>query len=191
MNDQEFFTVHHALTINVEPLAENFTLPSHEIFEAEIPAPFVVASEFSQLEQLSDSARMELKNSDFKSVLQLLEAQNAKLNLLLTFMLSQQDDPQSRSATTRFGASQLTYLAKSPLQIGQKVRVKLFLEYPAAAIYCYASVMQCQQEPEHTLVTLKYDLLRDVDQDLLIKAALYQQQRLLRQRSLDREKPQA
>ncbi|BCK13523.1 PilZ domain-containing protein [Vibrio cholerae] len=191
MNDQEFFTVHHALTINVEPLEEHFTLPSHEIFEAEIPAPFVVASEFSQLEQLSDSARMELKNSDFKSVLQLLEAQNAKLNLLLTFMLSQQDDPQSRSATTRFGASQLTYLAKSPLQIGQKVRVKLFLEYPAAAIYCYASVMQCQQEPEHTLVTLKYDLLRDVDQDLLIKAALYQQQRLLRQRSLDREKPQA
>ncbi|CSB90233.1 Uncharacterised protein [Vibrio cholerae] len=40
-------------------------------------------------------------------------------------------------------------------------------------------------------MTLKYDLLRDVDQDLLIKAALYQQQRLLRQRSLDREKPQA
>lgn len=37
MNDQEFFTVHHALTINVEPLAEHFTLPSHEIFEAEIP----------------------------------------------------------------------------------------------------------------------------------------------------------
>ncbi|CSI83648.1 Uncharacterised protein [Vibrio cholerae] len=28
MNDQEFFTVHHALTINVEPLAEHFTLPS-------------------------------------------------------------------------------------------------------------------------------------------------------------------
>ncbi|MDF4536147.1 PilZ domain-containing protein, partial [Vibrio parahaemolyticus] len=25
MNDQEFFTVHHALTINVEPLAEHFT----------------------------------------------------------------------------------------------------------------------------------------------------------------------
>lgn len=35
MNDQEFFTVHHALTINVEPLAEHFTLPSHEIFEAD------------------------------------------------------------------------------------------------------------------------------------------------------------
>ncbi len=49
MNDQEFFTVHHALTINVEPLAEHFTLPSHEIFEAEIPAPFVVAREFCQL----------------------------------------------------------------------------------------------------------------------------------------------
>lgn len=191
MHNQEFFTVHHALTINVEPLAEHFSLPSHEIFEAEIPAPFLVASEFTQLEQLSDNARMDLKNSDFKNVVQLLEAQNSKLNLLLTFMLSQQDEAQHRTTTTRFGASQLTYLAKAPLRIGQKVRIKLFLEYPAAAIYCYASVTECQQESEHTLVTLNYDLLREMDQDLLIKAALYQQQRLLRQRSINREKPQA
>ncbi|MEF1340741.1 PilZ domain-containing protein, partial [Vibrio rotiferianus] len=37
------------------------------------------------------------------------------------------------------------------------------------------------------LVTLKYKLLREADQDLLIKAALYQQQKLLRQRSLERD----
>ncbi|WP_277205998.1 PilZ domain-containing protein [Vibrio misgurnus] len=188
MTNQEFFTVHHALTLNVQPLASDFTLPSHPVFEAEIPAPFVVASEFSQLEQLSDNARSELKNSDFPSVLQLLEAQNAKLNLLLTFMLAQQDDPDLRTSTTSFGASQLTYLAPAPLPLGQKVRIKLFLEYPAAAIYGYASVTECLLQAEHCLITLKYELLRDMDQDLLIKAALYQQQRLLRQRSLDREK---
>ncbi|MGL6170442.1 MAG: PilZ domain-containing protein [Vibrio sp.] len=188
MTNQEFFTVHHALTLNVQPLASDFTLPSHPVFEAEIPAPFVVASEFSQLEQLSDNARSELKNSDFPSVLQLLEAQNAKLNLLLTFMLAQQDDLDLRTSTTSFGASQLTYLAPAPLPLGQKVRIKLFLEYPAAAIYGYASVTECLLQAEHCLITLKYELLRDMDQDLLIKAALYQQQRLLRQRSLDREK---
>jgi len=83
MTDQEFFTVHHALTINVEPMSDDFVFPSYEHFVAEIPAPFVVASEFSQLDQLNDAAKLEL-----------LDTQNSKLNLLLTFMLSQQDEPE-------------------------------------------------------------------------------------------------
>jgi hypothetical protein len=34
---------------------------------------------------------------------------------------------------------------------------------------------------------MTYSKLREVDQDLLIKAALYQQQKLLRQRSIERD----
>lgn len=66
MTEQEFFTVNSTLTINVELLPEHDLLPSLEAFEAEIPAPFIVASEFSQLDQLAESARLELKNSDLK-----------------------------------------------------------------------------------------------------------------------------
>lgn len=188
MTEQEYFTVHHTLTINVEPLTAHFILPSPTDFEAEIPAPFIVASEFSQLDQLSDAARLELKNSDFKNVIQLLETQNSKLNLLLSFMLSQQDDSAFRTHTTGFGASQFSYKSAQALKSGQAVRAKLFLEYPAAAIYCYGQVTACEPDSDHFLVTVKYTLLRDTDQDLLIKAALHQQQKLLRQRSLDREK---
>ncbi len=103
-------------------------------------------------------------------------------------MLSQQDDPALRTFTVSFGASQFTYKAKSALPSGQQVRAKLFLEHPAAAIYCYGLVVACEAEEGHFIVTVRYELLRDTDQDLLIKAALYQQQKLLRQRSLDREK---
>ncbi|ADT87523.1 PilZ domain-containing protein [Vibrio sp. Vb2880] len=188
MIDQEYFTVHHALNINVEPMPADFLLPSPLDFEAEIPAPFVVASEFSQLDQLNDAARLELKSSDFKHVIQLLETQNSKLNLLLSFMLSQQDDPAYRTFTISFGASQFTYRAKNAVQAGQQVRAKLFLEHPAAAIYCYGQVTACEAEDNQFIVTVRYELLRDADQDLLIKAALYQQQKLLRQRSLDRDK---
>lgn len=187
MTDQEFFTVHHALNINVEPLPAEFTLPSQMEFEAEIPAPFVVASEFSQLDQLNDAARLELRNSDFKHVIQLLETQNSKLNLLLSFMLSQQDNPTQRTSTTSFGASQLTYRSSTQLALGTQLRLKLFLEHPAAAIYCYGQVIDCDTEQSPAIITVKYTLLRDNDQDLLIKAALYRQQKLLRQRSLDRD----
>lgn len=188
MSDQEFFTVNHTLTVNIEPLAEDATLPSIEKFEAEIPAPFIVASEFSNLDLLNDSARNELKNSDFKHVIQLLDTQNSKLNLLLTFMLSQQDDVSLRHHTHSFGASQFTYMSDSAIRSGTKIRIKMFLDHPAAAIYCYGHVTEVEDNNDTYLITVRYDLLRDLDQDLLIKAALFQQQKLLRQRSLNRDK---
>ncbi|GLO61278.1 PilZ domain-containing protein [Vibrio sp. MACH09] len=187
MDQQEFFTVHHKLTVNVELLNAEFTLPSETIFTSEIPAPFIVASEFSQVDSLAESAINELKNSDFKHLIQLIEHQNSKLNLLLTFMISQQDDDSIRSITTRFGASQFTYIAPHEVEVDQLARVKLFLDHPAAAIYCYAKVIDCQQSELGYEATLSYCMLRDIDQDLLIKAALYQQQKLLRQRSKERE----
>lgn len=188
MSDQEFFTVNHTMTVNVEPLAESEQFPNYDNFEGEIPAPFIVASEFSHLDMLNDSARAELKNNDFKHVIQLLDTQNSKLNLLLTFMLSQQDDPSLRHQTHSFGASQFSYYSQHAIDIETKVRVKLFLEHPAAAIYCYGHVAHIEDQDDKKLITVKYDLLRDLDQDLLIKAALFQQQKLLRQRSLNREK---
>ncbi len=188
MAEQEYFTVHHSLTVNVELLGHDYILPSEDDFHAEIPVPFVVASEFSQLDQMADSARLELKNSDLKQVINLLDAQNSKLNLLLSFMLSQQDQEAFRFKSTSFGASQFSYKSRTPVNLGEQARVKLFLESPAAAIYCYAQVSQCDQRDNGEFeVTLKYELLRDSDQDLLIKAALHQQQKLLRQRSLERD----
>ncbi|UPQ88902.1 PilZ domain-containing protein [Vibrio sinaloensis] len=188
MSDQEFFTVNHTMTVNVEPLPQASVLPGIEKFESEIPAPFIVASEFSHLDLVNDSARNELKNSEFKHVIQLLDTQNSKLNLLLTFMLSQQDDEQLRFKTHAFGASQFTYMSPNVLALDTKVRVKMFLDHPAAAIYCYGHVVKVEENEDTQLITIKYDLLRDVDQDLLIKAALFQQQKLLRQRSLERDR---
>lgn len=187
MIDQEYFTVHHAITVNVDVMADDFCLPDENQFEAEIPAPFIVANEFSQLEQLNENAKSELKSNDFRHVVQLLETQNNKLNLLLTYLLSQQDRPECRSQTRSFGASQFSYIAQTPVESNTIVRAKLFLENPAAAIYCYGQVTECQCTEQDSVVTVKYRLIRDLDQDLLIKAALHQQQKLLRQRSLERD----
>ncbi|MDG3088407.1 PilZ domain-containing protein [Vibrio hannami] len=187
MEQQEFFTVHHKLTVNVELLESGFTLPTESTFVSEIPAPFIVASEFSQLDTLTDSAMAELKNSDFKNLMHLIDHQNSKLNLLLTFMLAQQDDEKMRKYTTSFGASQFSFINADEVEVGQLVRAKLFLDHPAAAIYCYAKVAKCKEVDAGYEITVIYEMLRDVDQDLLIKAALYQQQKLLRQRSIERE----
>ncbi|MGC9403439.1 hypothetical protein [Vibrio genomosp. F10] len=188
MSDQAFFSVQHKMTANIEPLSAEFVFPSNDVFEAEIPTPFIVSSEFSQLDKLNESARIELTNSDFKHVVQLLDTQNSKLNLLLTFMLSQQDDEQFRNTTHSFGASVFSYYSKAKLAVGTKTRVKLFLDHPPAAIYCYGEISSVEQHDLGWDTTIQYTLLRDADEDILIRAALYQQQKLLRQRSLNRDK---
>ena len=73
------------------------------------------------------------------------------------------------------------------IELGRLVKAKLFLEHPAAAIYCYAEVFSSEAKDSGFEIKFKYAHLRDADQDLLIKAALHQQQKLLRQRSLDRD----
>ncbi|NAW59814.1 MULTISPECIES: PilZ domain-containing protein [unclassified Vibrio] len=188
MSDQEYFTVHHHMTANVEPLDDGVTLPSCNDFDAEIPVPFKVASEFCHLEQANEHARLDMQNKDIRQIVELLENQNAKLNLLLTYMLSQQDDPRYRYTTESFGASQFTFRSTQAMPTDMQARVKLFLEHPSAAIYCYGRVTGCDAQENDFLITMKYERLRDSDQDLLIKAALFQQQKLLRQRSLTREK---
>lgn len=187
MSEQEFFIVHHAMKANIEPLTADFAVPNLEELDAETPAPFIVASEFSRLDPLQESARAELKTSELRHVIELLDTQNAKLNLLLSYMLSQQDNPKFAVVTESFGASRFTYRSSAAVDLDLAVRAKLFLEHPAAAIYCYGTVVQCQAHPEYGyLVEVKFSRLKETDQDLLIKAALFQQQKLLRQRSLDR-----
>ncbi|CCN71437.1 hypothetical protein [Vibrio nigripulchritudo] len=188
MSQQEYFTVQHGLTVNIEPLESDFELPDNEQFVTEIPAPFLVATEFSSLDSVTEKAIGELRSSDLSHVVQLLETQNSKLNLLLTYMLSQQNDPAFSNTTSSFGASQFTYTAKSALAIDQTVRTKIFLEFPAAAIYCYGKVSECEGDDQSYKITISFTLLREEDQDLLIKAALHQQQKLLRQRSLERDR---
>ncbi|MCM0147162.1 PilZ domain-containing protein [Photobacterium galatheae] len=187
MNQDEYFSVHAGLTINVEPLPEHFELPDDPTFIREIPPLFRVASECSELEHNAEKALQQESKSMNRTLLDYLAAQNHKMNLLLSFVLAQQDDPAFRQITQTFGASQLTYLSQQPMTAGSQVRLKLFLENPPAAVYCYASVQNCQPAGDDTFeVTLHYSRLQEEDRDLLIRAALHIQQKLLRQRAMQR-----
>ncbi|MGR6859935.1 PilZ domain-containing protein [uncultured Aliivibrio sp.] len=186
MSHDEYFSVHYDLTINVEPLTMDATLPDTETFEREIPAPFRVAQECSSLDDVSENELSFLKLDDGKRLANYLNNQNQKLNLLLSYLLIQQDDEVYRHKTNSFGASKFTYESKTALTITQKAKVKLFLEHPPSAIYCYAQVAQCTQTESGYTIEMTYDLLRDIDQDLLIKAALFQQQKILKLRAQER-----
>ncbi|AJR08146.1 PilZ domain-containing protein [Photobacterium gaetbulicola] len=187
MNQDEYFSVHAGLTINVEPLPPGAGIPEMLAFQQEIPPLFRIASECSSLDEGLEHSLSQLNKEEFKALANYLTAQNNKINLLLSFVLAQQDDAELRFITHTFGASQLSYFSPVALSEGDHVRLKLFLDNPAAAVYAYAEVTQClpQQNGSHE-ITLRYVCLMEDDRDLLIRAALYFQQKILRQRAQQR-----
>ncbi|MGF1682334.1 PilZ domain-containing protein [Photobacterium minamisatsumaniensis] len=190
MNQDEYFSVNAGLTINVEPLSDGDVVPDEHTFSLEIPPLFRVASECNGLDDNLDRALNTLNNSDQQALTTYLTAQNNKINLLLSYVLSQQNDPALRYITTSFGASRLSYSNATALVEGSAVRVKLFLDNPAAAIYAYADVVECGEQNEQFEITLKYTRLQEDDRDLLIRAALHFQQKILRQRAQQRSESQ-
>ncbi|MGF1750515.1 MULTISPECIES: PilZ domain-containing protein [Vibrio] len=193
MSQNDFFTVNGAIRANIEPMEIGATLPELDSYLAQIPAPFVASCEFSQLNQQREAAKHELQQQNLKQVAELIDQQNTKLNLLLNYMIAQQDEPAFRQVTTRFGAGEIVYRSQTPLSIGQLAVIKLFLDAPPAGIYCYGEVTDVQlSDSEHSdsdyTITLTFVRILEEHQDMLIKAALYHQQKLLRQRSLDRDK---
>ena len=186
MNQDEYFSVHAGLTINVAPLAPHETVPELQDFPSEIPPLFRVARECSSLDDELERALTHFSKPETAGLTQYLTAQNSKINLLLSFVLAQQDDPALRFTTHTFGASRLTYASPVALPIGTAVRVKIFLDNPAAAVYAYAEVADCQAENDQFTVHLRYTRLTEDDQDLLIRAALFFQQKMLRQRAQQR-----
>ena len=186
MRQDEYFSVHLGLTINVEPLADGKPLPNAETFSAEIPPLFRIASECNTLEENAERLLLGFGKDDNKALVNYLSAQNSKINLLLSYVLSQQDNAKCRYITETFGASNLSFYSPHSFTVGQNVTVKLFLDHPAAAIYCYAEVVNCSALDDRFLIQLHYTQLLEEDRDLLIRAALHCQQKLLRQRTQQR-----
>ncbi|MDD1794770.1 PilZ domain-containing protein [Enterovibrio makurazakiensis] len=187
MSQDEYFSVHAHLKINVEELGDGEHVPSDVEFGREIPIAFRIASDCGVLDSSVEKEIHTLHNDQGHALSKFLTAQNEKINLLLGFMLSQQDDPNLRFQTETFGASSLTFIAKKAFQKGQHLRLKLFLENPPSAIYCYGTVYGCKEKNGKFAVGIKYTRLQEEDRDVLIRAALHQQQKLLRQRALERD----
>ncbi|WP_394165455.1 PilZ domain-containing protein [Photobacterium piscicola] len=186
MRQDEYFSVHLGLTINVKPLADGKPLPNADTFSAEIPPLFRIARECNTLEENAERLLTNFGKEDSKALIDYLSAQNSKINLLLSYVLSQQDNANYRYITETFGASNLSFHSPQPFTLGQNVTVKLFLDHPAAAIYCYAEVVNCSALDDRFLIQLRYVRLLEEDRDLLIRAALHCQQKLLRQRAQQR-----
>ncbi|WP_354625602.1 PilZ domain-containing protein [Psychromonas sp. MME2] len=182
MTKHEYFLVHYQLAINVQPLQDDESIPEQGQFEAEIPAPFRMASDLSELDSTA-LHRLKLNNETTQTLWQFLDTQNQKINILLTYILSQQDESQYRFKTDAFSAGCCLFdCSGKNFYLSQLVRLKIFLPEESAAIYCYARVTNI----DGTSVQLTYQRIREEDRELLIRSTLHIQSKQLKLRAEQR-----
>ncbi|WP_323933195.1 PilZ domain-containing protein [Aeromonas hydrophila] len=189
---EQFFSVTHATPVNVIPMPGDFHLPSLEALEAELPEPFRIASAITSIDMLT-SRLIRNQNDSMHDLVEIINQQSRKIDMIMGYVLSVQDHPEHRFHTLRFGAGQLTYL--HPHQghgevphLHQIVRLKIFLREEASAVYCYGQVKQLEPSEHGTHVMLDYVRIREDDRELLVRASLHIQSKQLKLRAQDRQR---
>ncbi len=182
MTASEYFLVNYQLAINVELLDNDEIIPDCEQFEAEIPAPFRMASDLASIDSHLLHP-LKLNNETTQALWGFLQAQNEKINTLLSYVLSQQDQPEFHYQTNSFSAGCCSFDAESgKFSAGRNVRLKIFIPEESAAVYCYATISSNTDNN----IELSYQQIREEDRELLIRTTLHIQSKQLKLRAAQR-----
>ena len=182
MGNNEYFLVNYSLSINIEKLNDNENIPNAEEFENKIPAPFRMASEITAIDSQALQP-LKLNNDTTQALWGFLQAQNQKINTLLSYVLSQQDDEKFRYQSTAFSAGHCIFDCNdNNFSVGQNILLKIFIPEESAAVFCYATVTAIKENQ----VELTYQQIREVDRELLIRATLHIQSKQLKLRAARR-----
>ncbi|GAB2923985.1 PilZ domain-containing protein [Rheinheimera gaetbuli] len=182
---QDYFSVEHSISVNVQPFAG--ALPDQQALLTAIPAPFLLASDVNGLN--SSALRSLNRLGEMADELATyLQQQAKKIDLLLHYVLRQQDNAASRYTTISYGGSGCSYISNAALQPLQVVEIKLFLDNNDGAVFCYGQVLSCQAHADGYVLQLVFNRIRDEDRELLVRASLHQQSRLLKQKAEQRQR---
>lgn len=180
----DLFRIDHKIPINVKAI-EPVDL-EEQTFVAMMPEPFKMASDMATLDK--SMARSLTRISDLPNdLLDYLRLQSRKIDSLMRFMLMQQDDPAYRVFSESYGGSALVFVREQPLDIGQLIEVKLFLEHNNGAVYAWARVVDCQPHPHGQLVRATYTHIIEDDREAVVRASLHEQSRQLKRKAEQRQ----
>jgi hypothetical protein len=181
----EFFTIKHAIQVNMKPVDEGFVIPDAEALTEHMPHPFVIASEMSEID--SKVLRpLRVLGEHAEQLAAFLNKQNRKIDLIMSYVLQQQDDEQYHYQGIEFGGSGVKVVSNSEIALEKKLEIKVFLVEEASAIYAYAEVIDCQQVEDKYHISLTFASIREQDQDILVKASLHLQTQQLKKRAKPR-----
>ena len=181
----EYFSIASGINVNVRPLENNEAVPDDEGIEEAMPYAFRIASEMATIEA---QAIRPLRNlgDHAESLADFLNHQSRKIDLMMSFILHQQDEPDHRFSTIKLGGGGVIIKSSAAMNIGSQAELKLFLDTEAAAIFCYGEVITCENVEDDYHIAFVFNSIREQDQELLVRASLHLQTQQLKKRAQDK-----
>lgn len=185
----EFFTIKHRLMVNVVPLDSDYILPELSELDNIMPDAFRIASEVATVE--SKALRpLRMLGDHAADLVEFLNYQSRKIDLIMSYVLRQQDKEEHQGQAIEFGGGGVVIAAQAPMPLGQNVELKIFINEEATAVYCFAEVIACEADQDNYNISLLFTRIREQDQELLVRASLHLQTRQLKKRAQEREQNQ-
>ena len=181
----DFFAIEHQFSVNIMPIDNNEAY-SFDQFIASIPMPFKLATDISAIDQ---SALRSLQNlgSSATQLVNFLNQQSQKIDLLIGYILSQQDEIQHRYRGLEFGGGGIKFITEQAFNVGQLLEVKIFLLDSHCAMYCYGEVVDVILTNEQFVHKVIFHFIREEDREVLVRTSLHQQAKQLQKLAKQRD----
>lgn len=173
----EFFSIEHNFNANVAPLADEQNI-DYQSFLNNIPTPFKMAGDLATLDQAALKPLQALSGVAGQLV-DYLNHQAQKIDLMMSYILNQEDIESARYQGTSFGGGGFSFSSEEAFNIGQLVEVKIFITSDNCSVYCIGEIIEQQNTTNEYKVI--YHFIRDEDRDLLVRASLHKQSEQLQQ----------
>ena len=172
---EEFFSIAHEFIVNVTTLPKPV---SEDIFEQLIPVPFLLSSDNATIDQSALRSIQSLRGVS-NQLTDYLQHQSRKIDLLVGYILQQHDDEQHRATGKLFGGSGIKFTCEQSYETNQLIELKIFLDIENVAIYCHGEIIYKQDQDGRYEYTVIFQQIRDIDQDILVRASLHIQAKAL------------
>jgi hypothetical protein len=175
----EFFSINYAFKINasVIKLAQ---LPSYQQFIESMPVPFKIAAEVNTVDQSALRA-LQAVTGVASNLLDYLNHQAKKMDLLVGYILSQQNNVNTRFQAVKFGGGGIIFKANAlkSFSTGDFLELKLFFADENTALYCIGEIVNSEIINSESQYKVIFHHIREEDQEALVRHSLHQQSKQL------------
>lgn len=174
---EEFFNIEGEFKLHIRP-HDSAQLPSIEEFENNMPLPFLLSGEIGNIDQ--DALRsLRRVDKSVEALVDVINAQSRKINLLVHYILSKDEDSARQFEGISFGGGGIRYLSDEPQSIGHLLEMKLFFEHENAAVMAIGEVIECKTTEHGHEVKVVFALIRGDDREVLVRCSLHEQSKQL------------
>tara|TARA_B110000090_G_scaffold81346_1_gene92541 strand:+ start:378 stop:1007 length:630 start_codon:yes stop_codon:yes gene_type:complete len=181
-----FFSINHSFNVNVAVI-DNQSLPSFEQFMQKMPLPFKIASDIVHIDQAALRPLQGISSNAAGQLIEYLHHQTQKIDLLIGYIIGQQDLKEQRFHGINFGGGGLIFNSNQLLKLGQMLELKIFLENNSTAVYCMGEVIDTDTtnnevtpiKSETYQVKVIFHYIKEDDREILVRTSLHEQSKQL------------